>query len=85
METNVENEYDGKLSDLRPLYEWHQEHLNRGGVLFPTFGSLKWFIRQHRDELVNAGVLLIGVGGRVSLVTPKFGEVVYRNFFKVIE
>lgn len=79
------SEYDGKLSDLRPLYEWHEEHLRRGGVLFPSLASLRWFIRQHREELIDAGVLLTGVGGRVSLVTPKFGEVVYHSFFKVVE
>ena len=82
MGNNVGSEYDGKLSDLRPLSEWHEEHIRRGGVLFPTYASLQWFIRQHRSELVDAGVLLTGTGGRVNLVTPEFGKVVYRSFFK---
>ena len=47
-----------KLSKLRPLYEWHAHHMRRGGTLFPTYSSLKWFIRQHQNELINAGVLV---------------------------
>ena len=49
--------------------------------MFPTFTSLKWFIRQYGDELENAGVLLRGKGGRTNLVTPDFGKVVYTIFF----
>lgn len=78
----MNDSYNTRLTSLRPLYEWHLHHLERGGVLFPTYASLKWFIRQHGDELVEAEVLLRGKGGRASLVTPDFGRVVYKLFFE---
>ena len=71
-----------KLSKLRPLYDWHTHHMRRGGTLFPTYSSLKWFIRQHQNELINAGVLVVGASGRAKLVTPDFGREVYRTFFE---
>lgn len=33
--------------------------------LFPTPTSLAWFMRQHRQELVKAGALLIVAGRKV--------------------
>ena len=77
----MENPYNGRLTSLRPLFEWHAHHLRQGGVLFPTYSSLKWFIRQHGEELRNAGVLLSGAGSRTNLVTPDFGKCVYQIFF----
>ncbi len=80
-ENFMDDSFNQRLSSLRPLYEWHEHHLKRGGVLFPTFTSLKWFVRQHGDELEKAGVLLRGKGGRTNLVTLDFGKVVYTIFF----
>jgi len=75
-------EVDDELTMLKPLYEWYEYHERKGGVLFPTYSSLTWFVRQHGDQLVDAGVLLRGRGGRPSLVTPDFGKAVYNTFFR---
>jgi hypothetical protein len=76
-----ETAVDYALTELKPLYEWHECHALKGGVLFPTYSSLRWFVRQHGDELVDAKVLIRGKGGRPSLVTPDFGKVAHRLFF----
>lgn len=78
----MDDTFNKRLTSLRPLYEWHASHLKQGGLLFPTYSSLKWFIRRHRDELRNAGVLLQGTGSRTNLVTPEFGKTVYKIFFE---
>ena len=57
---------DYALTELKPLYEWHECHALKGGVLFPTYSSLQWFVRQHADELVDAKVLIRGKGGRAQ-------------------
>ena len=80
--TQEDIEVDDELTMLKPLYEWYEYHERKGGVLFPTYSSLKWFVRQHGDQLVDAGVLLRGRGGRPSLVTPDFGKTVYNTFFR---
>ena len=61
------------LMELTPLKTWH---LQSGGHVFPTFGSMQWFIRTHRDVLIEQGCLLPGRGGRHSLLTSKFEDVV---------
>ena len=73
---------DYELTRLKPLRDLYEYHERKGGVLFPTYSSLTWFVRQHGDQLVNAGVLLRGRGGRPSLVTPDFGKAVYDTFFR---
>ena len=47
------------LSDYEPHLVWLEK--NRGGP-FCTPGSLQWFLRQHRKELVEHGALLIRLG-----------------------
>lgn len=64
------------LSDLIPLRSWQLRHRADGGLLFPTFASLEWFVRQNRNELVDSGVLIPQRGSRGSLVTPDFDSVV---------
>ena len=81
LEVLMNDSYNQRLTSLRPLFEWHAHHLKRGGVLFPTYSSLLWFIRQHGNELRDAGVLLKASGSRTNLVTPDFGKVVYNIFF----
>ncbi len=40
---------------------------------FPSPDSLKWFVRQHRDELANAGAL-INITGRLRFHPPRFNQ-----------
>lgn len=75
------NDGHQRLTSLKPLYMWHEQHLRRGGRLFPTMCSLKWFIRQHRELLITLEVMVPGKGGRHTLVTPDFGNVVYDILF----
>ena len=46
-----------------------------GGDLFPTFGSLEWFIRQHREELIRSGEMIVRRGPGGILIGPNFGRV----------
>ena len=64
------------LMELTPLKTWHLHYLKSGGHVFPTFGSMQWFVRTHRDVLIEQGCLLPGRGGRHSLLTSKFEVVV---------
>ena len=68
---------DSELTRLRPIHRWHEYHVQQGGSLFPTFASLKWFVRNHKVSLQEAGVLVPGKGSRCTLVTSKFGFAVY--------
>ena len=36
-------------------------------AIFPTEGSLDWFVRENRAALVDAGVLILGKGRRRNL------------------
>ena len=62
----MDDTFNHRLTSLRPLHDWHKNHIKKGGVLFSTYASLKWFIRQHGDELADAGVLLRGSGASQS-------------------
>lgn len=41
-----------------------------GGGLFPTRSSFEWFKREHRDELIESGQLILGRGRRPDIVGP---------------
>ncbi|MDG1163892.1 MAG: hypothetical protein P8N61_00810 [Porticoccaceae bacterium] len=66
-----------QLHKLTPLTSWHLRHTKAGGQVFPTFGSLQWFIRTHRALLIERGCLIPGKGGRRSLLTADFENVVF--------
>ena len=72
------------LTKLRPLHKWHEQHVRYGGSVFPTYAALKWFVRQRREDLLASGVFIPGKGGRPNLVTPQFGDAVYKILFKGI-
>ncbi|EED36562.1 hypothetical protein NOR51B_2514 [Luminiphilus syltensis NOR5-1B] len=76
--------YDTKntLTRLIPLYRWHEMHVASGAAIFLTFASLQWFIRQNKEALVREEVMIPGRGGRVTLVTPLFGDACYRILMK---
>ncbi len=58
---------------LASIADWHSR--NAGG-LFPTRSSVDWFIKQHRRELIEQGVLIPGRGRAGSLVdNEQFGRV----------
>ena len=40
---------------------------------FPSADSLKWFVRQHRDELATAGAL-INITGRLRFNPSRFSQ-----------
>lgn len=56
---------------FRKYRNWVAE---QGGDIFPTVGSFEWFVRQHRDELMASGELIIRRGSGGSLVGPNFGR-----------
>lgn len=49
-----------------------------GKRLFPGLESLRWFIRENRDHLIQAGALL-KIRGQWHLVRPEFDEAVIRT------
>lgn len=59
------------LSELRRLPEYRQ----RREHVFPSDGSLTWFVRQHRARLVKAGALVM-LGGQWHAHEPKFDSTV---------
>ena len=64
------------LNSLRTVKTWHTEHVSSGGAVFPTYSSLQWFIRIHRDRLLQSGEFFPGRGGRISLIGPGFDSAV---------
>ena len=71
-----------KLSELKSLRQYQEEHLRENGSLFPTMDSLKWFIRCHRDTLIDAGALILGSGSRGTFITPLFDAAVFQILVK---
>ena len=64
---------EDRLSDYQPHLAWLEK--NRGGF-FNSPGSLQWFLRQHRKELVQQGALVIRLGpGGHWLHGQRFGDV----------
>lgn len=46
-----------------------------GARLFPGLESLRWFIREHRDDLIQAGVM-VKIRGQWHMVRPEFDNAV---------
>lgn len=61
------------LCDLRQATHWRKESAS---AVFRTDSAWEWFKRDHRDELVVAGVLIPGRGRRGDLVTNGIDEAV---------
>lgn len=59
---------------LASLVPW-DEHQKANENIFPTPESWRWFVRQHRAELVERGALCY-VAGRVFVVADVFSRVV---------
>ena len=70
-------DYSSKLNRLvsKAVY------LERRGHIFPSMESLKWFIRMHRDALMDAGAVATNIK-HGSLIDPlAFDEVVAKSLF----
>jgi hypothetical protein len=61
------------LSQVVPLPEYQEQRKH----IFPSKGSLEWFVRKHRAELVESGGLLL-LAGRWSINVPQFDSSVTR-------
>jgi hypothetical protein len=55
------------VAQLVPLTEYREQRQH----LFPSNGSLEWFVRKHRATLIEAGALLM-IGGRHFAHPEKF-------------
>lgn len=62
------NEYEDEFEGLRRYQE-------RNAVLFPSIESLRWYVRQHRGELVERGALIMH-RGRLVIDSAAFKAVV---------
>ena len=65
----MQNSTPNTLDDFVDL----RELLPRVEQTFPTEQSAKWFVRQHRDELVEAGALIV-LTGRLRFHPQRFKE-----------
>ena len=59
------------LAELQKLDEYQQ----RTAHIFPGIQSIRWYVRQHREDLVRSGALLT-IAGRHWVHTPKFDRCV---------
>ena len=61
---------------LDRLQNWREfQQSNEGKRLFPCLGSLSWFLRQHRQELMRSGGL-VKIRGQWHVVRPEFDDAV---------
>lgn len=59
---------------LACLQSWREfQKSDDGKRLFPSLGSLEWFLRQHRHELMGLGVIL-KIRGQWHVVRPEFDK-----------
>jgi hypothetical protein len=63
-------------TDLSEFIDWREWLTRTGNPVFPTRASLEWFLREHRQELIDSGEFLPGAGNRSHLLGPKFGALV---------
>lgn len=65
-------------TSLSALQSWRDFHETEDGKrLFPGLESLRWFLREHRDSLIQARVLL-KVRGQWHVIRPDFDRAVIR-------
>lgn len=74
MVANLLNFVDVKTLAARPEVLAH----------FPTAGSLNWFLRTHRTDLVDAGGLCI-IAGRIKVNPKIFARVVIERGIRAAE
>ena len=65
-------------TSLSALQSWRDFHETEDGKrLFPGLESLRWFLREHRDSLIQARVML-KVRGQWHVIRPDFDRAVIR-------
>jgi len=57
------------LNDLQQLEAFQKANAH----VFPSVPSLRWFYRQHRDELVESGAV-VELAGRLLINAPVFAQ-----------
>jgi len=62
-----------RLADFKPWRVWVADDAS---PVFRTFSSFEWFVRCHRDRLVESGQLIPRSGPGGSLVGPRIDYVV---------
>ena len=60
------------LKDFLRPGPWVEQH---GGEMFKTVGAVNWMIRQHKQELVDSGELIIRRGPGGTWLGPGFGRI----------
>ena len=66
-------------NSLSAVENWREFHKSTDGKrLFPGLESLRWFIRENRDSLIQAGAL-VKIRGQWHLVRPEFDDAVIRT------
>lgn len=64
------------LAKFITLREWIES--GQGAPAFERYDQMAWFLRSHRDELIQSGTFIPGRGNRPTLVTPHFGNILAR-------
>lgn len=66
---------NSSLKDFVLARPWVSEH---GGYVFPSYDSFAWFIRKHREELIQSGQYLPRKGSAGALIGPHFAELAFQ-------
>jgi hypothetical protein len=74
MHTPESNPSPTGLQPQHGLIPW-DTYQQQNALLFPTPESWRWFVRQNRAELVEAGALCF-VAGRLFVLPQAFGQAV---------
>ena len=71
MGSNAQQAADETLpKEFRRKDNWYRLE---GGGLFSTEGSLEWFLRKYRKELIEEGVVIVRSGPGGTFLAPNFG------------
>lgn len=73
MASNVSQQSSERLSDFLPWPDWLMQE---GGSIMASPGALQWFIRKHRQRLVDSGKLILRSGPGGHFVHRDFGSIV---------
>ena len=73
MVRNLEFQQSERLRDFKRWSEWLREE---GGEVLHSPGAFQWFVRSHRERLVDSGQLILRSGPGGHYVGPKFGAIV---------
>ena len=63
---------------IQPTLQWYRRKhwLEQfGGDVFATDGSLEWFLRQHKPELIARGAVISRMGPGGLLLHETFGQI----------